>query len=103
MKIKSVKISNILSFAYCENFDVASAVEFKEGINILIWPKGSGKKSFIKILKQIMQKFLFCGYSYRPDLIDNLTEQKNVLQRTDKGSLSHLSKHWDYPEKEMRA
>jgi AAA15 family ATPase/GTPase len=64
MKIKSIGISNALSFAHRNNlatnpditFDVA---ETNGSLNILIGPNGSGKSNFVEVLNQVFHKALF--------------------------------------------
>jgi DNA repair exonuclease SbcCD ATPase subunit len=59
MQIKSIKISNILSFEYKDNIDDCEKISFDTGLNILIGPNGAGKSNFLEILNQIFKTTLF--------------------------------------------
>jgi len=102
MKFDSVKISNILSFAYYEKIEEAPEAKFDAGINILIGPNGSGKSSFLEVLNQLMQRSLFVGCEYQPELIDNKERKKTVLREEETGKLENISKHWDTVDKDMQ-
>ena len=56
MQIKSVFISNMMSFPYSE--DRSKAVRFhtddNQAVNVFIGPNGSGKTNFLKILRQML-------------------------------------------------
>lgn len=64
MKIKSISISNILSFKSRNDmvtnpditFDVSGT---NGGLHILIGPNGSGKSNFVEVLNQVFNKALF--------------------------------------------
>lgn len=101
MKIRSVKISNILSFTHHTNIDDAPEARFENGINILVGPNGSGKSSFLEVLNQVMQRFLFSPCVYNKHLLDDLINQRSVLAGEDAGELAHLSRHWDSSDKNL--
>jgi len=64
MKIKSIGISNILSFTSRDdivtNPDITFDVSGTNGnLHILIGPNGSGKSNFVEVLNQVFNKALF--------------------------------------------
>jgi predicted ATPase len=64
MKIKSIGISNILSFKsrndIVTNPDITFEVSGTDGnLHILIGPNGSGKSNFVEVLNQVFNKALF--------------------------------------------
>ncbi|CUR51624.1 conserved protein of unknown function [Nitrosotalea devaniterrae] len=59
MKIRSIRISNILSFEHHENIADAQEITFNDGLNILIGPNGSGKSNFLEIINELLRKALF--------------------------------------------
>ena len=75
MKIREVKISNILSFPYVENIDNMDGINFEKQIdnldmNIFIWANGSGKSNFIEIINQFSRNLLL-DYTFNPSIITN--------------------------------
>lgn len=59
MKIKYIRISNILSFKYFENIDEATIIEVKDDMNILIGQNGAGKSTVFEILNFLFRKGSF--------------------------------------------
>ena len=63
MKIKTVQISNILSFKHYESMSECGKLDFgiqDDGdFHILIGPNGSGKSNFLEILNQVFKNILF--------------------------------------------
>lgn len=67
MKIKSIQISNILSFKYFEDLTQCPAINFEtssEDFHILIGPNGSGKSNFIEVINHIFKKVFFLGCNF---------------------------------------
>lgn len=93
MKIKSITISNILSFPYLENINSAlPTIEFKEGINILIGPNGSGKSNLIEILHKLLQTHFLKIYSINESVLNNPTETHAITAITPPNNPSaHLT------------
>lgn len=63
MILKSLKVSNILSYKLLENFEEApNTIEFKDDLNILIGSNGSGKSNLLEIVNKLFQGHLFEYY-----------------------------------------
>ena len=104
MKIREVKISNILSFPYVENIDNMDGINFEKQIdnldmNIFIWANGSGKSNFIEIINQFSRNLLL-DYTFNPSIITNRieSEYKNAIKLISR-STSKLSKHSKFQDK----
>ena len=50
MKIKTLQISNILSFKYHENIENAEKITFEDDLNIIIGENGSGKSTALEVI-----------------------------------------------------
>lgn len=48
MKIKSLQISNVLSFAYVDDIANAPKIAFNKNLSILIGQNGSGKSKIVR-------------------------------------------------------
>jgi predicted ATP-dependent endonuclease of OLD family len=101
MKIKSIKISNVLSFAYKENFDSESAdIEFGNDLNIIVGPNGSGKSNFVEILFNLFQDYFNEVYEYNYGFDNEAESTRSFFKRSDnQGQNLRLEKHNDYLDK----
>ena len=99
MKIKHIKISNILSFKYCEDLDKCEAIEFEaqnngnSDLHILIGPNGAGKSNFLEILNQIFKKVLFIPCHILPNFSklqngEELLPTEKILHRGRRKTVS---------------
>ena len=75
MKIREVKISNILSFPYANNLNDIDGINFEKQIenldmNIFIWANGSGKSNFIEIINQFSRNLLL-DYTFDSSILIN--------------------------------
>lgn len=89
MKIKSLQISNILSFKYEEDINQASKLEFDNNFNILIGQNGAGKSTVLEIINFIFRRVLFIPYERNVDLYSQrLTldpqQKKSILHKPDR-------------------
>lgn len=109
MKIKFLKISNILSFAYSENIEDATNIMFEDGLNILIGQNGAGKSTALEVINFIFKRVMFPQYlrnqdSYLqretalPHIIKNII-YKGSNQTTYSGF--RLEPHWDFQEEKQ--
>jgi predicted ATP-dependent endonuclease of OLD family len=64
MKIKSLKISNILCFKYYEDIDSCPSITFQDGLNIFIGTNGSGKTTVLEVLNCLFTRVFFQGYQF---------------------------------------
>ena len=104
MKIREVKISNLMSFSYVENLDDVDWIDFEKSenvldMNILIGANGSGKSNFIEILNQFCRN-LILDYTFDPSILqkNKKSEFKKAIQLVPKIT-SKLSKHTKYANK----
>ena len=62
MKLKSIKISNILSFEWKENIEDADLITLDPSLNILIWSNGAWKSNFLEVINQLFKRTLYKDY-----------------------------------------
>lgn len=98
MQIKSIRISNILSFEHKATIDQAELITFEKGLNVLIGPNGAGKSNFLEIINQIFKNILFKEPDYdfgraKSYLTDpqNNPSQNTINPKTV--NVSHLAKN----------
>lgn len=75
MKIKSVRISNILSFEYKDEINNCDKISFDDNLNIIIGPNGAGKSNFLEIVNQLFKNSLFQACTFNENQI--ITHQSN--------------------------
>ena len=104
MKIREVKISNIMSFPYIENLDDFVWMNFEKpenslDMNILIWANGSWKSNFIEIINQFCRNLIF-DYTFDQSILEekNESEYKNAIKLISKTAYK-LSKHTKFQDK----
>ena len=98
MKIREVKISNLMSFPYVENLDTVEWINFLKqenslDMNILIWANWAGKSNFIEIINQFSRN-LILDYTFDSSIIENKkeSEYKKAIKLVPKTAY-RLSKH----------
>jgi energy-coupling factor transporter ATP-binding protein EcfA2 len=105
MKLRNIKISNIMSFPYQENLDYIDGITFEDkeetlNMNILIGANGSGKSNFIEIINQFT-KNLILDYTFDKNILEEQRESefkeaiKNIPKKTSK--LNKNAKTQDLP------
>ena len=104
MKIREVKISNLMSFSYVEDIDNMEWMDFEKSenvldMNILIGANGSGKSNFIEIINQFCRNLIF-DYTFDPSILNEWkkSEYKNAIKFVPKITYK-LSKHTKYQDK----
>ena len=104
MKIREVKISNLMSFPYVENLGMVDWMDFEKqentmDMNILIWANGAGKSNFIEVINQFCRNLIF-DYTFDPSIIEEKreSEYKKAIQLIPKTAY-RLSKHTKYQDK----
>ena len=104
MKIKELKISNLMSFPYVENLDdfdwmVFDKLENDSDMNILIGANGSWKSNFIEIINQFCRNLIF-DYTFDTEILTEKreSEYKKAIQLVSKTAYK-LSKHNKYQDK----
>ncbi|PIY17018.1 hypothetical protein COZ14_04355, partial [Candidatus Dojkabacteria bacterium CG_4_10_14_3_um_filter_Dojkabacteria_WS6_41_9] len=86
MKIKSLQISNILTFKYVDDIEKAEKIIFDKDFNILIGQNGAGKSTVLEVINFIFKRVLFVPYTTNQDLYFrrikvNNDERKQVLSK----------------------
>ena len=104
MKIRELKISNLMSFPYVENLDDFDWMDFEKidnssDMNILIWANGSGKSNFIEIINQFCRNLIF-DYTLNSSIIEEneVSEYKKSIKLVSKTAYK-LSKHTKFQDK----
>ena len=78
MKLRSIRISNILSFEYREKIEDAEEINFDENLNILIGPNGAGKSNFLEIINQLFRNIMVLGCNFNEaNIEENRKEPHN--------------------------
>lgn len=106
MKIISLRISNILSFKYCDNIASADPILFDDGLNIIIGENGSGKSTALEVINFIFKRVLYRQFNVNQDLYSrksSLTvgDRKQILSPANTQSYSgfRLEPNWDTEDK----
>jgi predicted ATP-dependent endonuclease of OLD family len=105
MKLHSLQISNILSFAYYDNIDYAPKITFEDGLNILIGQNGAGKSTALEVINFIFRRvllgqFLVNREVYGRKLSSNPNEIKNIIYKNNNQSSAgfRLEANWSYQD-----
>lgn len=106
MKIKSLQISNVLSFRYNDNIANAEKITFEDGLNIIIGENGAGKSTALEVINFLFKRVLYKQYNVNQDSYSrrNLItpdEKKQILQPANNNSYSgfRLDQNWDTEDK----
>lgn len=104
MKIRELKISNLMSFPYIEDFDNFDWMRFEKietnlDMNILIWANWSGKSNFIEIINQFCRNLIF-DYTFDAEILKEWKESdyKKAIQLVSKSAYK-LTKHTKFQDK----
>ena len=86
MKIKSLQISNILTFKYVDDITNAEKISFDKDFNILIGQNGAGKSTALEVINFIFRRVLFVPYNRNRDLYTQRTtidinQKKQILAK----------------------
>lgn len=117
MQLQNIRISNVLSFPYLEDWNQSVSLSFgtwdDSAVNILIWPNWSGKSNFINILEQIYTRGIIKDYIYNKKFVkeseniknviifeksyfNRLAPHRNFLDKSSQIKISFLLVNWDY-------
>jgi len=80
MKIKSIKLSNILSFKYADNLDDATGIEFNDNLNIIIGENGAGKSTILEAINFVFRKVIFKKVNYIESYLTDNVNRKLTVQ-----------------------
>jgi predicted ATP-dependent endonuclease of OLD family len=106
MKIKSLQISNVLSFAHFDNIEDAPKITFDDGLNILIGQNGAGKSTALEVINFIFKRIIFIQFLRNQDNyirrgtaaaheIKSIIYKNNVHQNANTVGF-RLDPHWEY-------
>ena len=107
MKIKSLQISNIISFAHVDDIANAPKVTFDKNLNIVIGQNGAGKSTALEIINFVFRRVLFIPYSRNRDLYTQRTtidtnQKKQILAKINDIQYYRgfrLDKNYDFESK----
>ena len=107
MKIKSIQISNVLSFAYVEDIVNAPKILFDKNLSILIGQNGAGKSTALEVINFIFRRILFIPYNRNRDLYTKRTTVNSDEKRRILGKMENvqyyrefrLDKNYDFEDK----
>lgn len=110
MKIRSLQISNVLSFSYHERIEDAPLIIFEEGMNILIGQNGAGKSTVLEVINFIFKRVILTRFIKNQDTYNRkATAQpndiKNIITRhNDQSSYAdfRLDANWDHQSQAQR-
>lgn len=83
MKIRSIRISNILSFEQKDNIDECQEILFDENLNILIGANAAGKSNFLEIIHKIFKSALVFGCTFNETILEKHDEEPNRYRLED--------------------
>lgn len=106
MKIKELKISNILVFKYYDAIADATKITFDSNLNIFIGENGAGKSTALEVINFIFKRVLFTQFNINQDLYSrkrtlNLSDKKQILTPANNSSYSdfRLEPNWSTEDK----
>jgi predicted ATP-dependent endonuclease of OLD family len=110
MKIKSLQVSNILSFKHFENIVDAPKITFDKNLSILIGQNGSGKSTALEIINFIFRRVLFIPYDRNRDLYTQRTtidanQKKQILAKINNVQYYRefrLDRNYDFEDKPQK-
>lgn len=83
MKIKSLQISNILSFEYIEDIALSQKIALEDGLNIVIGENGSGKSTALEVINFLFKRVFYKQYSINQDIY----ARKNIVKADEKNQI----------------
>jgi len=100
MKLRSIKVSNILSFGLNKDFSKISPICFeaeqnKGGVSVLIGPNGAGKSNFFQILNETLQKALVNPFTFNEGNVVNELLGKSPQEANVKNTIVHRDANLD--------
>ena len=106
MKIKSLQISNVLSFKYHDNIANAEKITFESDLNIIIGENGSGKSTALEVINFLFKRVLFKQYNVNQELYSRKStlaagDRQQILVPANNNSYGgfRLDPNWDTEDK----
>lgn len=110
MKIKSLQISNVLSFKYVDNISNSTKISFDKNFNILIGQNGAGKSTVLEVINFIFRRVLFVPYNRNQDLYKqrqtiDVNQKKTILAKINNVQNYNgfrLDRNYDFEDKPQK-
>lgn len=106
MKIKSLQISNVLSFKHNDNISAAEKITFENDLNIIIGENGSGKSTALEVINFLFKRVIYKQYNVNQDLYSQKSQltadnKRQILMPANNNSYSgfRLDPNWDTEDK----
>jgi len=107
MKIKSLQISNIISFAHVDDIANAPKITFDNNLNIIIGQNGAGKSAALEVINFIFRRAILVPYNRNRDLYTQRTtidsnQKKQILAKINDVQYYRgfrLDKNYDFEDK----
>lgn len=109
MKIKSLRISNILSFKHYDDVANAEQVVFEDGLNIIIGENGAGKSTALEVINFLFKRVLYKQFNVNQDLYSKkgtvtAEERKQILTAANTQTYNgfRLEPNWNTENKDQK-
>jgi len=106
MRIKSLRISNVMSFPYQEDIAAAEPLTFNDGLNIIIGENGSGKSTALEVVNFLFKRIICRQIYFNRDLFIQrettaASNRKQILNSPHDANhrAFRLAPNWDTPIK----
>lgn len=103
MQLRSIKISNVLSFGFHDNPEDGEQIRFKDGLNIIIGENGSRKSTALEVINFVLRRVLFKQYSVNHDILKRRSsfsqnERANTVQPINQNNITgfRLEPNWNH-------
>lgn len=106
MKIKSLQISNILSFQHYSDISQAQEIAFEDGVNLIIGENGAGKSTALEVLNFIFKRVLYKQFTWNSGLylrksMLSSSDRKQIISASDARTYTdfRLDPNWNTEDK----
>lgn len=104
MKLKSLRISNVLSFKYEPDISHSEVLNFEDELNIIIGENGSGKSTALEVINFIFKRVLYKQYDTNQDFYSRKStidpgERRRTISPKNAQTYTEfrLGPNWDTP------
>ncbi len=109
MKIKSLRVSNILSFKHHDDVANAEQIVFEDGLNIIIGENGAGKSTALEVVNFLFKRVLYKQFNVNQELYSRKStvtadERKQILTPVNAQTYSgfRLEPNWNTEDKDQK-
>lgn len=109
MKIKSLRVSNILSFKHHDDVANAEQIVFEDGLNIIIGENGAGKSTALEVVNFLFKRVLYKQFNVNQDLYSRKStvtaeDRKQILTPANAQTYSgfRLEPNWNTEDKDQK-